>query len=57
MQAQCSNHSLQLTVTTGAFGLSTLLANAHLVGDVFKKDAELSLHRAEVMAEVWRSPR
>jgi Spy/CpxP family protein refolding chaperone len=41
-------------IPAGSEGLNEA-AVVRCVGDIFEKDAELSLRRAEVMAQVWRS--
>lgn len=41
-------------IPAGSTGLNQTAA-VRYVGDIFEKDAELSLRRAEVMAQVWRS--
>ena len=48
------HRQLDAQIPTGSEGLSEV-AVVRYVGDIFEKDAELSLRRAEVMAAVWRS--
>ena len=48
------HRQLEAQIPVGSDGLNKA-AVVRCVGDIFEKDAELSLRRAEVMAQVWRS--
>ncbi|MCU0785888.1 MAG: hypothetical protein MUF81_17960 [Verrucomicrobia bacterium] len=48
------HRQLDAQIPAGSDGLNQA-AVVKYVGDIFEKDAELSLRRAEVMAQVWRS--
>jgi Spy/CpxP family protein refolding chaperone len=48
------HRQLDEQIPAGGGGLNQA-AVVRYVGDIFEKDAELSLRRAEVMAQVWRS--
>ncbi len=48
------HRQLDAQIPAGCDGLNEA-AVVRCVGDIFEKDAELSLRRAEVMAQVWRS--
>ncbi|MEY4386975.1 MAG: hypothetical protein RLY20_2258 [Verrucomicrobiota bacterium] len=48
------HRQLDAQIPAGSEGLNEA-AVVRYVGDIFEKDAELSLRRAEVMAQVWRS--
>ena len=48
------HRQLDAQTPAGSAGLNKS-ATIRYVGDIFAKDAELSLRRAEVMAQVWRS--
>ncbi|MCU0782561.1 MAG: Spy/CpxP family protein refolding chaperone [Verrucomicrobia bacterium] len=48
------HRQLDAQIPTGSDGLNEA-AVVRYVGDIFARDAELSLRRAEVMAQVWRS--
>lgn len=48
------HRQLEAQIPAGSDGLNEATV-VRCVGDIFEKDAELSLRRAEVMAQVWRS--
>jgi Spy/CpxP family protein refolding chaperone len=48
------HRQLDAQIPAGSDGLNKAAVVSY-VGDIFEKDAELSLRRAEVMAQVWRS--